>query len=218
MMPFLWIAVGAMLGLVGYMTKIAIDIKRRNRHKRRGFVFFFQRLTNVVDIAFHFDENRFIKGVITLMAPIPIQGPPNAVTQIFSNDPNGVTVVFLEADDTGKIFPIKGPLGFVVSDPSGTVNVIAGSADGTTPEQLAPNGSGKTGTVTVTVTDTGNNIVASGTLTVVPPAPPPVPTQGAVFFTPNTTPPAAPAAGSSAAAAASAPVPAKTDPHGNTIT
>jgi hypothetical protein len=194
---------------------------KQHAHPRRLFVLFFRNQSCRIELHVLIAPFLFRKGVMS-MPTTPIQPPPNAVTTLFSNDSLGVSVVIVEADDNGKIFPFKGPLSFAVDDPGSTVTVTPGAADGSTPERLVPNGSGNTGAVTVTVTDSGNNLVGSATLTIVPPVTPPptVPTQLGVFFVPNTTAPA-PAAATLAAAApvatTAAPTAAKTDPHGNPL-
>ena len=155
------------------------------------------------------------EGVISDMTATPIQAPPTAVSQIFSNDPNGVSIIVLEADDSGtNFFPPKGPFSFAVSDPSSTVTQGL-LADGVTPS-LVPNGTGNTGDVSVQVTDTGNNLVGTATLSVVAPIqpPPPTATQLGAFFVPiaPATPP--PAAGGTTAPTANAAGVTIIDPHG----
>ena len=100
--------------------------------------------------------------------------------QIFSNDPKGLAVALAETRQ-GVALPLsKGPFTFSIQDPNTTCTVIPGTPDQTTPLIFKPNGSGATGTVTFTVTDTSvtpplvSNTV-SFDVVAPPPPPPPVP-------------------------------------------
>lgn len=75
--------------------------------------------------------------------------------QIFSNDPKGLNAAIVETG-AGQTFPVTGPVKFDIQDPGNTITFTPGSADNSTPANFKPNGSGATGTVTVTATDTGN--------------------------------------------------------------
>jgi len=94
--------------------------------------------------------------------------------QLLANATKGLVLAIVEtrASD-GKIFPAAGPFAVDVTDPNGTINVVPGSADQKTATIFRANGSGKTGTVTVKVTDTSNTLVGSASFDVVAPAPPP---------------------------------------------
>lgn len=143
-----------------------------------------------------------IRGEVISMTTTPIQPPAGSVNQLLLTDTVGILVAILEADDSGaNFFPPVGPLQFAVSDPSGTVTQGV-AADGVTPTFL-PNGSGNTGDVTVEVTDAGNNLVGSGSFSVVSGTPPPPPgaTQLGVFFQPN--PSGAPSTGAGSTGATS---------------
>ena len=111
------------------------------------------------------------------------------ISQILSNDTvKGAFVAIAEADPTtGAAVQSSGPFGIVVDDPNGLVTVQAGSPDNTTPTRIVANGTGKTGSVDVTVTDKGNTATGKATLLIVapPPPPPPVPTL-TVSFEPGT--------------------------------
>lgn len=118
----------------------------------------------------------------------PIQAPAGAVTSVPQNVAAVLDIVFLEADDNGAVLPGVGPFTTQVDDPAGAVTV--------SPDQksLSVSGTGPAGDVTVTITDTGNNLVGKAVLSVTSVTPPPpTPTQAAVFFVPET-PAAAPAA------------------------
>lgn len=131
-----------------------------------------------------YDFIKNIRGEVISMITTPIQPPAGSVNQLLLTDTVGILVAVLEADDSGTdFFPPVGPLQFAVSDPSGTVTQGV-AADGVTPTFL-PNGSGTTGDVTVKVTDAGNNLVGSGSFSVVSGTPPPGATQLGVFFQPN---------------------------------
>ncbi len=91
--------------------------------------------------------------------------------QILANATKGLVLGIVEtrASD-GKAFPAVGPFQIDVSDPDGTINLVPGNADQKTPDVFRPNGSGKTGTVTVKVTDTSNKLVGSASFDVVAPS------------------------------------------------
>lgn len=74
--------------------------------------------------------------------------------QIFSNDPKGLNAALAETSKGAAIPLSKGPFTFDVQDPNKTCLVTPGSPDQTVPLNFKPNGSGATGTVTFTVTDT----------------------------------------------------------------
>ena len=74
--------------------------------------------------------------------------------QINSNDTKGLNLVLAESAKGQPVPLSKGPFTVAVQDPNNTVTVTPGSADQTTPTNFKPNGSGATGTVTATVTDT----------------------------------------------------------------
>lgn len=101
--------------------------------------------------------------------------------QILSNATKGLVLGIVEtrASD-GKVYPNVGPFTIDVTDPNadangqnGTVNVVQGSPDQSTPTIFRPSGNGKTGTITAKVTDTSNNLVGSVSFDVVAPPPPP---------------------------------------------
>lgn len=101
--------------------------------------------------------------------------------QIFSNATKGLVLGIVEtrASD-GKVYPNVGPFTVDVTDPNadangqnGTVTIVPGTPDQKTPTIFRPSGNGKTGTITVKVTDTSNNLVDSVSFDVVAPAPPP---------------------------------------------
>lgn len=75
----------------------------------------------------------------------------------------------------GKKYPLVGPFQISVADPGNTISVVEGSADQSTPDIFRPNGSGATGTVTVTVLDQSNQLTASIAFDVVAAPPPPPP-------------------------------------------
>jgi hypothetical protein len=97
--------------------------------------------------------------------------------QLLANSTKGLVLGIAEtrASD-GKVFPAAGPFQVDVTDPNGTIDVVPGSADQKTATIFRANGSGKTGTVTVKVTDTSNALVGNVSFDVVaaPPPPPPV--------------------------------------------
>jgi hypothetical protein len=94
--------------------------------------------------------------------------------QILSNATKGLVLGIVETRKAdGKVFPAAGPFQVDVTDPNGTINVVPGTKDQATPTIFRANGSGKTGTVTVKVTDTSNTLVGSASFDVVAPAPPP---------------------------------------------
>lgn len=77
--------------------------------------------------------------------------------QIFSNDPKGLNLVLAESAKGAAVPLSAGPFTVAVTDPNNTVTVTPGSADQTSPTNFKPNGSGAVGTVTVVVTDAGQN-------------------------------------------------------------
>jgi hypothetical protein len=104
------------------------------------------------------------------------------VMQILSNDTKGLNLVLAETA-AGVAVPLsKGPFTLAVTDPgvdpngqNGIITVTPGSADQTTPTNFKPSGNGKTGTITVVVTDTSTTpplVSAPATFDVVAPAPP----------------------------------------------
>lgn len=105
--------------------------------------------------------------------------------QIFSDDKKGLNLTIQETlAATGQVFPSAGPFQVDVTDPTadangqnGAISVTAGSADQSTPTNFKPSGNGKTGTITVKVTDTSNSLVGSASFDVVAPVPPPPPTK-----------------------------------------
>ena len=114
----------------------------------------------------------------------------STVNQISSNDPNGVDLTILE---TAKGAPVPlgaGPFTITILDPNNTVRQVAGTPDQKTPTSLVPNGTGNVGAVTVTVTDTANNLVSAPTVLNVVAPPPPAPDAIEVAFTPRSAPPA----------------------------
>ena len=110
------------------------------------------------------------------------------VQQILTNDPNGVDLTLLETAKGAPVPLSKGPFTVDVADPNGCVTIVPGSADQTTPTSLVANGSGNTGAVTVTVTDTSNGLVTPPTVLQVVAPPPPAPDAIEVAFTARTTP------------------------------
>lgn len=101
--------------------------------------------------------------------------------QILANATKGLVLGIVEtrASD-GKVYPNVGPFTVDVTDPNadangqnGTVTVVPGTPDQKTPTIFRPSGNGKTGTITVKVTDTSNNLVGSVSFDVVAPPPPP---------------------------------------------
>lgn len=131
--------------------------------------------------------------------------PPVLVTQLVSNDTVGLNLVLAESAAGQPVALGAGPFSVQMDDPANTVIKTDGSADQTTPTNFKANGTGNTGTVTVTVTDAQFNLVGKGSFDVVappppPPPPPPTPDTLTVAFTPAT-----PAAAAPAADAASAP-------------
>jgi hypothetical protein len=89
--------------------------------------------------------------------------------QIFSNDPNGLNLALAETS-AGVPVPLSaGPFTVTIADPNNTITDTEGSPDQTTPDNYKPNGTGNVGTVTVTVTDTSNNLVGTGSFDVVAP-------------------------------------------------
>jgi hypothetical protein len=100
------------------------EFEKRRRHERQLFVFFIGAT----------------EGKITM--------------EIFSNDTKGLNLVLAESSKGNPVPLSKGPFTVQVSDPNGTITQTAGSPDQTTPDNFKPNGTGKIGTVTVTVTDT----------------------------------------------------------------
>ena len=95
-------------------------------------------------------------------------GEDKLTMQIFSNDPKGLNLTIQEVlKATGQIFPSAGPFTLDVADPSKTVTMTAGTPDNVTPTNFKPNGTAAVGTVTVTVTDTSNNLVGIGSFDVV---------------------------------------------------
>jgi hypothetical protein len=114
--------------------------------------------------------------------------------QLLSNATKGLVLSLAEIlKATGQAFPLTaGPFHVDVQDPNGTIAVVPGTDDQKTPTIFRPNGSGKTGTVTVTVTDNSPTLKApltgSSTFDVVAPAPPPPPAAPdtlVVAFTPE---------------------------------
>jgi hypothetical protein len=98
-----------------------------------------------------------------------------AVGVLFTNDAKGILLAITELIGvTGQEFPSAGPFQVDVTDPSGAVQVVAGSDDQTTPTKFLPAGAGKVGTVTVKVTDQSNGLSGQSAFAVQdPPAPPP---------------------------------------------
>lgn len=103
--------------------------------------------------------------------------------QILSNATKGLVlgIVEIRASD-GKVYPNVGPFTIDVTDPNadangqnGTVTVVQGSPDQSTPTIFRASGNGKIGTITAKVTDTSNNLVGSVSFDVVAPPPPPPP-------------------------------------------
>lgn len=98
--------------------------------------------------------------------------------QILSNATKGLVLGIVETlAATGQVFPSSGPFVVSVTDPTadangqnGAITVVAGSADQKTPTIFRPSGNGKTGTITVKVTDQSNNLVGSASFDVVAPA------------------------------------------------
>jgi len=126
------------------------------------------------------------------MPPTPIAAPTNAVSSILANDARTFNLVILEAADDGVVIaPASvGPYTVAVADPSGLLAVTPGSPDNTTATTFKLAGSSATGSATITVTDTSNNLVGSATLAVTavappPPPPPAPPTQLAPFIVPQ---------------------------------
>jgi hypothetical protein len=96
--------------------------------------------------------------------------------QLFANAVKGFVLGIVETlKATGQVFPSAGPFQVDVTDPASAIAVVPGSADQKTPTIFRANGSGKTGTVTVKVTDTSNGLSDSISFDVVAPSPPPAP-------------------------------------------
>lgn len=74
--------------------------------------------------------------------------------QIFSNDPKGLNLALVESAKGVQIPLSKGPFTVDVQDPANTITVTRVGTDEVVPTNFKPNGSGATGTVTITVTDT----------------------------------------------------------------
>jgi len=86
-----------------------------------------------------------------------------------------LTLAEIRASD-GKVYPLTaGPFQVDVQDPAGTVDIVPGSADQTTPTIFHPNGTKTAGTVTVKVTDTSNGLSGTASFDVTAVAPPPPP-------------------------------------------
>ena len=98
--------------------------------------------------------------------------------QIFSDDTKGLNLTIQETvAATGAVIKSAGPFAVDVTDLGGSISVTPGSPDQTTPTNFKPNGSGKTGTVTIHVTDQANGLNASISFDVVAPPPPPPPVK-----------------------------------------
>jgi hypothetical protein len=109
--------------------------------------------------------------------------------KILATDAKGLVLGIVETlAASGQVFPSAGPFQVDVADPAGTINVVPGTPDQKTATIFRANGSGKTGTVTVKVTDTSNGLSGSASFDVVAPLPPPppaVPDTLTVSFTPE---------------------------------
>jgi hypothetical protein len=144
--------------------------KERHRHFRELLVFFVKE-----------SEFRNLEG--------QVMSSPVIVAQLLSNDLVGINLLLTELSK-GAVVPLsKGPFTVAVQDLSNTVSYTPGSADETTPDNFKANGTGNTGLVTVTVTDTSQTppLFGVGTFNVVAP-PPAVPDTLEVQFTPATPP------------------------------
>jgi hypothetical protein len=111
--------------------------------------------------------------------------------QLLSTATKGLVLGIVETlAATGQVFASAGPFQVDVTDPTadangqnGAIVVVPGTPDQKTPTIFRASGNGKTGTITVKVTDTsvkdaaGNNLVGSIAFDVVAPAPPPPPAQ-----------------------------------------
>jgi hypothetical protein len=101
--------------------------------------------------------------------------------QLLSNATKGFVLTlaesFVPTDGTPPTaLPLSaGPFTVDVADPGNTIVVTPGSPDQKTPTIFRANGTGATGSVTVTVTDTSNGLKGSVTFDVVAPATPPPP-------------------------------------------
>lgn len=120
---------------------------------------------------------------------------PVIVAQLLSNDTVGINLLLAESAKGAGVPLSAGPFQIAVLDPANTVTVTPGSADQTTPTNFKANGTGNTGEVAVTVTDTSQTppLAGTGSFAVVAPAPPPPPAPDTltVQFTPATAAPAA---------------------------
>lgn len=101
--------------------------------------------------------------------------------QLLSNATKGLVLGLVEtrASD-GKVYPNVGPFTVDVTDPNadangqnGTVTIVPGTPDQKTPTIFRPSGNGKTATIAVNVTDTGNGLKTTISFDVVAPPPPP---------------------------------------------
>jgi hypothetical protein len=100
--------------------------------------------------------------------------------QLLSNAVKGLVLGIVETlAATGQVFPSAGPFQVDVTDPTadangqnGAIVVVPGTPDQKTPTIFRASGNGKTGTITVKVTDTSNNLVNSIFFDVVAPPPP----------------------------------------------
>lgn len=161
--------------------------KRHGRHKRILLVFF-ARIERIEE-KLCWEDN--VSANLQLVA--------NLLTSGFA--------LTLAESAAGAPLPLsKGPFTVAVADPNNTVTHTPGSADQTTPDTFFPNGTGNTGIVTVTVTDTSvtpNALVGVGSFQVVAPAPPPPPPTQPDTLTVGFTPITAPAASSTSTTASS---------------
>jgi hypothetical protein len=116
--------------------------------------------------------------------------------QLLSNATKGMVLAIVETlAATGQVFPSAGPFSVAVTDPTadangqnGAIVVVPGTPDQKTPTIFRASGNGKTGTVTVKVTDTSNGLSGEASFDVVAPPPPPPaakPDTLAVSFTPE---------------------------------
>lgn len=97
--------------------------------------------------------------------------------QILSNATKGLVLGLAESAKGAPVALSKGPFSVVVADPNNVATRVAGSPDQTTPDIFRANGTGNVGTVTITVTDTGQTpplAAAPVSFDVVAPPPPPV--------------------------------------------
>jgi hypothetical protein len=151
------------------LLQLVRQTRKRRRHRRQLFVFFFRS-----------------------EGGIPVATTP----QILTTSTVGLLLALAESLKGNQVPLSAGPFTVAVDDPNNTITDFPGTPSQSTPDQFVPNGSGNTGTVTVTVTDESQTppLVGSASFEVVAPPPPVVPDTLAVSFVPATAPPASAAA------------------------